>query len=76
MSQGTYIKFIPGPSKPKTKTGRVISEREELLGIVKWYGPWRCYGFNPEGWTVFEKTCLREIADFCDVETKKQKGKV
>jgi hypothetical protein len=75
MSQGTYITFVEGPAKPKTKTWRVLSEREELLGIVKWYGPWRTYAFHPEGWTVFEKTCLRDIANFCESETKKQKGK-
>ena len=36
-----------------------------LLGIVKWYAQWRQYGFYPEENTVFEKTCLKDIAAFC-----------
>jgi len=36
-----------------------------LLGIIKWYAQWRQYGFYPEKETVFEKTCLRDIKNFC-----------
>ena len=74
MIEGTFIKFVPGPSKPKTGTWRVVSrETEVLLGVVAWYGPWRKYSFHPEGWTVFEQKCLREIADFCERQTAEHK---
>jgi len=40
---------------------------------VKWISHWRCYGFHPEPGTIFEKDCLRYIADFCERETKVQR---
>jgi hypothetical protein len=57
----------------KTQTWIVLSaaskEREEL-GAVKWFGRWRQYAFFPLQRTVFERQCLRDIADFCESETK------
>ena len=41
------------------------------LGVVKWYGGWRCYAFYPEDMTIYEKQCLRDIAQFCEEETNK-----
>jgi len=56
----------------KTKIWEVMSkEQESILGVIKWYGPWRRYSFFPQSDTRFEKTCLWDIADFCDEETKK-----
>ncbi len=34
------------------------------LGMIKWYGPWRQYCFNPVAHTVFNKGCLEDINDF------------
>lgn len=47
------------------------------LGEIKWFGQWRCYSFFPTKETVFEKTCLRDIAYFCDqlMEHKKLRNK-
>ena len=36
-----------------------------LLGQVRYYPQWRQYGFYPEEGTVFEKTCLGDIKEFC-----------
>ena len=51
------------------------------LGVVRWYGPWRAYVFRPADDTIFEKTCLRDIAAFCEqmtrshiIELKEKKG--
>ena len=44
-----------------------------ILGAIKWYAPWRKYSFFPQPHTVFEKDCLREIADFCEKEMKEKK---
>lgn len=38
----------------------------EPLGTVSWYGAWRRYAFWPGQATVYEATCLRDIAAFCD----------
>jgi len=60
----------------KTKHWVVKTTYEEnraTLGIVKWYGSWRKYCFLPCEQTIFEWDCLREIADFCQQETKKYK---
>lgn len=42
------------------------------IGNVSWHGAWRCYCFFPHAGTVFERTCLRDIADFCEAQTKGQ----
>ena len=44
---------------------------EVLLGSIHFWGRWRCYAFFPLEGTVFERNCLRDIADFCESETKK-----
>ena len=41
-----------------------------LIGLVHWYGPGRKYCFFPIAETVFEQVCLREIAAFCEDQTK------
>jgi hypothetical protein len=79
-----YIKFTPtGLSKSgKTQIWKVTAKDDEsdFLGWIKWYGAWRCYGFFPYlpvsaiGELVFEKRCLRDIADFCEGATKDQQG--
>lgn len=70
--EGNYIKFVPGPDKPKTKTWYVHNkDNNTLLGMIGWYNPWRQYSFFPNGTLplVFEKTCLRDIAKFVEYET-------
>ena len=69
-----WIEFVnAGPvDRRKTKIWRVRPTRYEGngdLGMIQWYGPWRQYAFFPVGATVFEKTCLRDIASFCEDET-------
>ena len=43
---------------------------DDLLGYVQWFGRWRKYAFFPRPGSVFEKDCLRLIADFCERHTK------
>ena len=40
-------------------------------GVIKWRGGWRKYVFQPHSELLFDAVCLREIADFCDKETRK-----
>lgn len=66
-----YLSFERGPNKPKTKTWKVINEDSWLqVGIVSWFGPWRKYSFSPRDGTVLEEQCLRDIANFCEYQTK------
>jgi hypothetical protein len=66
----TYITFDPLPPAKLTKRWAVRPKDDGYLGMVSWYGPWRKYCFFPMGNTVYEQVCLREIADFCESETK------
>lgn len=45
------------------------SLNDEPLGDIRWFGRWRQYAFFPLDNLVFEKTCLRSIADFCEFES-------
>ena len=71
---GTHIVFRPGPPKPKTKTWFVINKYEQCsIGWIGWFGRWRTYSFYPDPNTVFEKVCLREIAEFCERKTAERR---
>ncbi len=45
-----------------------------LLGYVKWYVQWRQYVFFPLN-AIFDKKCLREIADFCERMTVAERAR-
>ena len=69
----SYITFeFDGFSESgKTSVWQVWSkEGGNHLGDVRWFGRWRCYAFFPNHSTVFERKCLRDIADFCERETQ------
>jgi hypothetical protein len=71
-----WIEFeeIETDAKRKTKIFEVVTKEDRFgLGIVKWYGAWRKYAFFPAEQTIFEWDCLRDIAEFCQSETKKYK---
>jgi hypothetical protein len=40
---------------------------------VRWYGKWRQYAFFPMPNTVFERQCLRDIANFCEAKTRERR---
>ena len=44
------------------------------LGTVKWYGRWRKYAFFPGMETLYEEDCLRDLAEFIESETLKQRN--
>jgi len=81
-----WIIFVEGEPKPKTKTWHVVTKEDggkpgfeeggNELGEVRWYGPWRCYAFFPAGGTLFEKDCLRDIADFCEQRSKAHRARI
>lgn len=59
------------PLKPrKTRMWEILDGNKMLLGTVAWYGRWRQYAFCPVHNSVFEKTCLRDLAKFCELKTQ------
>lgn len=72
---GKWIKFIDDtPANRKTRIWIVAEQANDgALGEVKWYGPWRQYAFFPWAMMVFEKDCLRDIANWCEDASKKHR---
>jgi len=51
--------------KPKTTVWLVVNNSSGgLLGGIEWYSQWRQYVFMPEGETIFNNGCLKDIQDF------------
>lgn len=56
------------------RTNGVVADGCRALGWVAWYAPWRKYTmFSVEGIT-FDASCLRDIADFCEQQTREHKS--
>lgn len=69
-----WIRFLVEEVKGKTLVWRVETKSPVvILGLIKWYPPWRKYSFQPLANTVFEEDCLRDIADFIVEETEAHK---
>jgi hypothetical protein len=73
MSELKYIQFVDAgySSSGKTRVWEVATrdDAKDVIGEVRWFASWRCYAFYPYDKTVFEKTCLRDIANFCEDST-------
>jgi hypothetical protein len=74
ITETKWLRFEPQPqpSGRKTSIWKVVArEGGETLGKVAWWGPWRQYVFFPEheALLLFNRTCLRDLADFCDIAT-------
>jgi|SRR5690242_6889705 len=69
---GNHIRFDgPFPWTSKTSRWSVMAKATRAhLGEIRWFGRWRCYSFFPAADTVFERACLRDIATFCEEQTK------
>jgi len=73
MKEPRWIRFEERPSLRGRRTRRwavVNKERGDHLGEISWYGPFRQYSFCPSGTAVFERQCLRDIANFCELQTR------
>lgn len=53
----------------KTKLFIVRSNGGAVLGEIKWFGAWRKYCFYPQIATVFDYTCLQDLAIVCMEKT-------
>ena len=69
MSEGKYIRFLEALQvSPKTKRWHISPKEGGIIGEVRWFGRWRQYSAYLNG--IFEKTCLRDIANFCEEQTR------
>ena len=60
-----YLDFALLEKKPKTQVIKVMSKiHGNRLGVIKWFGRWRQYGFFPEPETVFNLECLNDIQSY------------
>ena len=64
---GKYMKAdrVDTPNKTCIWLIRSISSDDDL-GLIHWYGPWRCYVFQPAPDTEFNSSCMIALAQFCD----------
>jgi hypothetical protein len=72
-----HLRFEIRPKLPNRVT-RIWAVNSGLatLGDVRWYSYWRRFVFEPKTrWhqVVFDASCLREIADFCEEQTLKHR---
>ena len=77
MTNSKWIGFIdegPVTKSGKTHLWKVIALNDgAMLGYVRWYGAWRKYSFYPLATTLYESTCLRDLAQFCDERTREHR---
>lgn len=78
-TSGTHITFrnhgkMNGGKGPERKTNIYeVLEKGDVrarLGEIRWFGRWRKYAFYPVEGTLYEETCMREIALFIQQETR------
>ncbi len=73
-----WLEFREFPFKGKTKkTKRFLVYNKDqlvLLGVVKWYSPFRQYSFFPKDDTVYEKTCMTDISAFLTALMEERKA--
>jgi len=64
MAGSKYLRFEMEDKAPgkKTYNTKVYSAQYgNLLGVIRWYGPWRQYAFFPESSTLYSAGCLQDI---------------
>lgn len=71
---GRYVQFhfFKFTQTKKTKIWYVHNGIHRL-GEIKFFPQWRKYAFYPSTMVILEEDCLRDIAEFCEIETKKYK---
>jgi hypothetical protein len=75
----SFIRFTAIEPGPGRETSHWLVEKVYgtpiTLGMIWWHSPLRCYAFFPKPDTSYEKTSLRDIANFCERETDAQRRK-
>jgi hypothetical protein len=71
-----FVKFENAGLSDSAKTQKWLasSVAGAILGNISWFSQWRRYAFQPIAGTVYDATCLREIADFIENRTEEHKS--
>lgn len=73
IKETKYLVFALVPTKGKTKSVDIINKHhEEVIGEIKWFGPWRQYCFFPYNNTLWNTTCITDVQEVID-ELKKER---
>lgn len=67
------VHALPRTRGTQTDRYEVRDTMHHLIATIRWYAAWRTYSLFPEPHTVWEKTCLRELADVLDEYTTMQR---
>ena len=75
---GKYLVVRKHRDDPSRKTGRwtVLTNHDDVLGVVQWFPRWRQYCFDPHDGTTFNDGCLRDLATFLARVTSAHRGVV
>lgn len=68
-----FVRVDDATRKTECWDVRPRADLHATLGEVKWFGRWTIYAFFPAPGCVFERHCLRAIADFCEMKTTEQR---
>ena len=73
---GKWVEFVfPPGQNPKTSIWHVVAkEGGMVLGEIRWWGRWRGYAFFPRPNTLYESTCLSDIAGFISEAMSKRRA--
>lgn len=76
--ESEFLEFRPAKVRPgiKTKWWTVWSKSGSLLGNIRFHSPWRKYVFHPDGDTMFDASCMRDIVSFLVVQTREWQTEV
>lgn len=66
-----YFNELNNEGKKTLRWEVMNTSTDEVLGVIQFRGAWRKYVFVPSQFTLYDASCLREIADFTESETKK-----
>jgi hypothetical protein len=70
----TTLSYIQVHEVGKSDSGKTLRfevrhESGAVLGWIYWFPRWRKYIYHPKPTTVYEETCLNEIAEFIKTKT-------
>lgn len=67
------LKFAQDPRKKTGTYGVFTKDTGQLLAEIRWYGRWRKFSLYPKVESIWEATCLREMAFVLEQLTQQQR---
>ena len=70
-----WIRFVEVPAPGVTKRWEIrTTQGDVVIGRVAWSNGWRRYVLQPGYPTEWEQDCLRDVADFLEMNTREHKA--